>query len=682
MGCENRLWNDPYPHEDPKANTLYLSFTDRPKHLDPARSYTSSEWRIIAQIYEPPLQYQYLKRPYVLEPLTAASLPEISYAGHNHEILSGDPDPMDVAYTDYLIRIKPGIFYEKHPAFAKSVDGKYLYHHLTPKDAEQYHVLSDFPFKQTREVTAYDFVYQIKRLADPQLSSPIYGFMSRYIVGLSELRKQLLKTQHEHKFERDLRSYQLLGVKAVNRYVYRIRLRGKYPQFMYWLAMPFFAPIPWEVTQFYAQEGLAQHNISLDWYPVGTGPFRLEDNDPERRMVLVKNTEFRAEYYPKEGELGDEAKGLLADAGKRLPLLDKVLFTLEKEDIPYWNKFLQGYYDLSGIGSDNFNSSIQFSQSGEMRVSELLSDRGIQLQMSTEPSVWYWGFNMLNETVGGYSNRGRKLRQAIAMAFNIPEFLTIFMNDRGIPATGPIPPGIFGYETQGKYEPGNLELARKLLIEAGYPTGLTLRFDTVSTGNPDEIAQQAWIREQFTKLGVQVVFRSTDYNRFQEKVRLGNVEMFFMGWNADYPDPENFLFLLYGPNGSVHHGGENASNYQNVTFDRLFEQMRYSTDNAKRYQLIEQMQERLREDQPWIWGFYPKSFTLYHDWVGIRKPSGIITNTLKYTKINPDLRAKLRTQWNQPVQWPLGVIFGLIPIVGMGLYARYRKQERQTARRG
>ena len=113
-----------------------------------------------------------------------------------------------------------------------------------------------------------------------------------------------------------------------------------------------------------------------------------------------------------------------------------------------------------------------------------------------------------------------------------------------------------------------------LLAQAGYPDGrdprdrqaAELNFEAIATG-PDDKARLNWLRKQFAKLGIELVVRATDYNRFQEKMRKGTGQIFIWGWNADYPDPENFLFLLYGPNGKVKHQGENASNYANPEFD-------------------------------------------------------------------------------------------------------------------
>lgn len=582
QGREDYPWNDPYPYESPKSNILYSAFSTHPKHLDPARSYSESEWQIICQIYEPPLQYHYLKRPYVLEPLTAAKLPEIRYIDKKGNIvLEGSSN--EIAYTDYIIRIKPGIFYQRHPAFARGPNGYYFYHQLPEEVASKFKVLDDFKEKDYREVVAEDYIYQIKRLAEPHLSSPIFGFMSRYILGLKELRETLssFSSQNGQDLEVDLRPYSLEGATVIDRYTYRIRIQGKYPQFLYWLATPFFAPIPWEVAQFYAQPGLQTHNISLDWYPVGTGPFWLAENNPERRLVLKKNSGFRGEWYPVlEINRRSEAP-VKAKKKEYIAMLDKIIFTLEKESTPYWDKFMQGYYDSSGISSDNFGSSIQFTPVGEAQVTELLKKRNISLQTSVSPEIWYWGFNLLDSTVGGYSEKSRKLRQAISMVFDVDEFISIFMNGRGIKAGGPIPVDIYGFDAQPKAISTNEKKARILLKEAGYSEGLTLYFDTVITGDPDEIAIEAWLQEQFSKLGIQIVIRGTDFNRFQEKVQTGNVQMFFAGWKADYPDPENFLFLLYGPNSSAKEGGENIANYANFSYDKIFDEMKTMKNGEK-----------------------------------------------------------------------------------------------------
>ena len=253
----------------------------------------------IAQIYEPPLQYHYLKRPYTLEPLTAAQMPTVHYLGKNKEILSNDASVNQIAYTAYDIYIKPNIYFQPHPAFAKNQQGQLLYHQLSAAETEDIYQLNQFMHQGTRELTAEDYIYQIKRLAHPALNSPVLSLMEKYIVGLSDLHETLQQaTKDGVTTYLDLRRYPLVGARVISRYHYQIILKGKYPQFIYWLAMPFFAPMPWEVDHFYSQGQLSEHNLNLDWFPVGTGPYVLSENNPNYRMVLSRNPYFNHETYP------------------------------------------------------------------------------------------------------------------------------------------------------------------------------------------------------------------------------------------------------------------------------------------------------------------------------------------------------------------------------------------------
>lgn len=690
--CDMKAINSPYPEASSDESILYTAFSLRPKHLDPARSYSANEAIITGQVYEPPYQYHYLKRPYQLEPLSAAAMPEVVY-------LDKDDNPVNanaknIAFSVYSIPIKHDIFYQPHPAFVKDENGNWLYHHLTDEQIANVEDLADFEKTGTRQLVAADFVYQIKRLAHPEVHSPILGVMAEHIVGLKEYAEQLRAIRKEQG-EVDLRQHEISGVKTIDDYHYQIKVYGKYPQLDYWLAMPFFAPIPWEAEEFYSQPGLINKNITLDWYPVGTGPFYMTENDPNRRMVLTKNPNFHGERYPSEGEETDKQNGLLDDAGKPLPMIDKIVFTLEKENTSYWGKFMQGYYDVSGISSDSFEQAVNISTSGEFGLSDEMKAKGIKLETAIAATSFYTGFNMLDPLVGGYSERARKLRQAISIAIDQEEYISIFANGRGIPAQGPIPPGIFGYSEgkaginpymytweNGQAERKSIEAAKQLLAEAGYPNGrdkktgepLVIYMDITASG-PDSKSDLDWMRKQFRKLKIQLVLRSSDYNRFQDKIRRGQVQMFQWGWNADYPDPENFLFLLYGPNGRAEFSGENTANYQNKDFDKLFEKMRTMSNTPERLAIIKQMVDIARKDAPWIWGFHPKQFSLYHEWNHNVKPNLMANNTLKYRRIDTGVREKLQSQWNQPILWPLGIVIIVIMLMVMPAVFIYRSKK-------
>ncbi len=692
-------WNNPYPVQERGQNILYSAFIERPKHLDPVQSYAENEYVFIAQIYMPPLQYHYLRRPYELVPLGAAEIPRPVYLDTSGRRLPDSAPAERVAFSVYDIRIRQGVMYQPHPAFAVDEAGTPRYLNLGRDDLKNIFELRDFRHTGTRELDAEDYVFQIRRLAHPGLHSPVFGLMGEYIVGLKELGQQLQESAKNLPAAAylDLTKFPLEGAQVLDRYTYRIKIRGKYPQFVYWLAMPFFAPIPEEAHRFYSQPGMTEgKNLTLDWYPVGTGPYMLTVNNPNRMMVMERNPNFDGEPYPADGEAGDAETGLLDDAGKLMPFIDKVIFSLEKESIPYWTKFLQGYYDFSGISSDTFDQVVQITGAGDIALTEDMQQRAIALQTSVATSTLYMAFNMLDPVVGGDSERARKLRHAISVALDFEEMISIFRNGRGVAAQGPIPPGIFGYRdgregmnpyvydwVDGRPKRKSIAYARQLLADAGYPNGieassgkpLAIYFDGTLVGAEGK-SRADWLVKQLAKINLQLVVRNTDFNRFQEKVRKGTAQMFFFGWNADYPDPENFLFMFHGPQSRALKNGENSANYVNAEYDHLFERVRAMDNGPERQALIDQMIEMLRFDAPWAWGLHPQDFTLAHAWVYNRKPNKMANNNLKYQRIDPQLRETMRAKWNSPVLWPLLAALAAFALVLIPAVLSYRRRER------
>lgn len=696
------VFNNPYPAYESNQKIYYSSFSEQPKTLDPARSYSSNEYQFIAQIYEPLIQYDYLARPYQLIPLSASIMPEVRYLDKTNQPLPVSQAD-EAAFTVYRISIKPGVYYQPHPALAKDKTGNYRYLNLPADylDEQDINRLSDFEYTGTREMVVDDFLYQIKRLATPVVNSSIYGLMSEHILGFKEFAGILPATADHGEFL-DLRNYSMAGLEKIDNYTFEITLKGQYPQFLFWLAMPFFSPVPWEADRFYAQAGMDDKNLSFGWYPIGTGPFMLYENNPNRQMVLRKNPNYRQEYFPSGASEDDKKAGYLSQAGKTLPLIDEAVYTLEKESIPRWNKFLQGYYDLSGVSTDSFDQAIQIGDSGEPSLTPSMQAKKIQLMQTVDPSIYYLGFNMLDPVVGGQSERARKLRQAISIAVNYDENIAIFFNGRGQAAQGPLPPGIFGYQDGEKginsyvYQWDGkeairqpIEVAKDLMRAAGYPDGLDpatgspliLHYDVPVTGGPDDKAQLDWMIKQFDKIGIDLNIRGTQYNRFQEKMRSGNAQIFSWGWNADYPDPENFLFMLYGANGKVKYGGENASNYNNPAYDRLFDLMKNRSNDEERQRLIDEMVEIVRHDAPWSWGINTETLVLSQQWLSPVKTSAFSLNTLKYLAVDVSERSKLRKIWNQPVLWPLGLLLLVLLLLIMPLVFAYFNKEKQMVKR-
>ena len=686
------IWNNPHSKEKSASNTLFTSFSIPPKRLDPVISYNANEWAFIGQICEPPLQYNYLKRPYALEPLTLTSMPRIRYLDKERKEV--DEDDARVAFSEYRLDLRKDVRYHDHPAFVKDDKGHLFYGALSEEALEKIGFLDDFKKKDTRHLLAADYAYAIKRMGVRQNHSPILDSMQTYIVGLKEYASAISKVAKEKRAKRevlDLRRYDIKGVKVIDDYTLVIEINGKYPQFLYWLTMYFFAPVPWEADLFYQQKGLVAKNLTLNWHPVGTGAYYLAENNPNKQMRLVKNLNFHDEFYP------DSDHG---DAGKKLPFIDEIIYALEKESIPLWNKFLQGYYDASGISSEAFDQAVQISSSGTMGLSGEMQEKGISLIGSVQPSIFYMAFNMVDPVVGGYTRSAKKLRQAISIAIDQEEYISIFMNERGIAAQGMIPPAIFGYEEgqqgtnsvvydwiDGKRVRKSLAVAKELLAQAGYPNGIStktgkplkLHYDTTATG-PDDRALMDWYRKQFATLGIQLVIRASDYNRFQDKIRKGKTQLFSWGWNADYPDPENFLFLLYGKNASIDTNGAgiNSSNYKNSAFDALFEKMKTMKNTPERMDIIRQMIKISRDDAPWVWGIHPKSLALSHAWYKNIVPNAMANNTLKYKRIDAALRVKKQKEWNQPVIMPL-IILALSILLMIFLLRRiYRNRQNRV----
>ena len=465
--CGQSLISSPHPAGAAEQNTLYTAFTGRsPKTLDPTSSYSSDETPFTYQIYEPPLSYHYLKRPYVLEPTLLAGLPEVVFKTAAGQVTQ---NAAQAASSVYTLRLKRGIQFQPHPAFAreklnkdaqnKDGQGKYLYHALSPSDIEGKYSPWDFAETGTRELNAADLAYSIKRLATPRVPSPVMGHLANYIVGLEPLSerlreadKTLLKgrapTARDKPFL-DLRKFDLPDVKVIDDFTLSITLKGVYPQFKYWLAMTFFAPIAWETEAFYNQPGMAAHNLSLAQWPVGTGAYMLDVSIANRQHTLKRNPNYRGGVYPCEGEAGDAGLGLLKDCGKRTPFLDRIVFDLEREAVPLESKFLGGYYDLPEAQRGEYGSAYLVSIQDATEKGATLKNRQISLPSHVDTSTFYTGFNWLDPVVGAgktpeQADKNRKLRQAIAIAFDKEEYVSLFEADQAFIAQGPVPPGLFG----------------------------------------------------------------------------------------------------------------------------------------------------------------------------------------------------------------------------------------------
>jgi len=273
--------------------------------------------------------------------------------------------------------------------------------------------------------------------------------------------------------------------------------------------MHFFAPMPWEAVEFYQLQKVQAAGLNGKNWPVGSGPFLLEAMDPNVQIRLRRNPNFRREFRA-------------GAPNAALPFLEQVIFQYEREGIPNWIKFNQGYYDTSGIPADFLDSATMLTGGGELALSQQMRDRGMQMHCSVSPTIFYFGFNMLDPLVGGNSESRRALRQAVSIVLDYQEFIDIFLNGQGVPGECVIPPGITGSQPVNEFvsrwndrlqKPVRLPLqkARELMQQAGYPNGisndgrpLTLYLDHANAGASTFKAQFQWLKNKFSLLGIQL----------------------------------------------------------------------------------------------------------------------------------------------------------------------------------
>ena len=710
--------NSPWPKGAAASNTIYSAMIENtPRHLDPTASYWSNDTLVTYQVYEPPYGYHYLKRPFELVPKTAERVVTPTYLDKNGRRLPDDAPGDLVAESVYDVPIKKGILYQPHPAFARDEQGRYRYHAMKPGEVGRRDSPLQFEHTGTRELVAGDFVYALKRHATTRITTPIYGVFAEYVIGLKDygelikkedakLREGLDPASQDKPFL-DFRRFPLAGATAPESHLLRIRLHGKYPQWKYWMQMTFMAPVPWEADAFYAQPGMAERGLTLDQWPVGTGPYMVTEFVKDRRIVMERNPNYRGEPYPCDGMPEDKAAGRLADCGKKTPFVDRIVSVVEREGTPQKNKFRDGYYDLEVFERTDTGVTYLVEMLDSDRVRADYERKGFNFPKYSDVNSYIIGFNMIDPVLGSGDTpegraRARKLRQAITIAIDWDEYSKIFPKKGGETAMSPLPQGIPGSRegtpeginplthklADGKFVRRPIEDAKKLLAEAGYPNGrdaktgvpLVINYDYYAPPTPERKPEIDWVVRQFAKIDIQLEVRATDNNQFQDKVRKGKHQVFWLGWNADYPDAENFMFLLYGPNSKSVSDGENTANYQNPEYDKLFVQLKMLDDGPAKQAVIDQMVKILQDDAPWSMGFYPWASLAVQSWVQNTKPAILIRDHGRYLRLDTEARVARLAEWNKPVWWPVAAIAALIAAIVFYTRHHLRRRERLNAR--
>jgi ABC-type transport system substrate-binding protein len=696
-GCSN----SPYPEKDANTNTLYNSMTEDPQTLDPALTYGSGS-SILMDIVETPLQFHYLDRPYKLDPQLAVEVPKIHYEQVEYD---GNTTRRPV----YTVRIKRNVMYQNHPCFVEA------YRRLSDADFAKIKSIDDFKETATREMTADDFIYGVRRLCDQRMDFPVYSQFSTNLLGLTDYshllnarvdaeRKKrsdaagpLYNREMDEQFNPIILDYNQGAdkypfVRKIDRYTFQVVLSREYPQILYWMTFGFFSPIPHEALEFFNQRGMLERDIAFGRNPVGTGPYMLESYDPTNQVVIVRNPNFRDERYPylaKPDPNDAEAvanynlmkdNGLLEDCGKKVPFVDRIVARIEREAIPRWNKFMQGYYDSSGVQTEQFDQTISLSSQGGFNLTDSMADRGIRLLQTTTASLAYYLFNMEDPVFGGYEEKKQKLRRAISIAIDTGEAIDIFRNGMAIESQGPVPPGIFGNEP-GKagmnpyvfdWDPSlkrtvrkPIEEAKKLLVEAGYPGGydangeqLKIHFVTWQVGPQNRASQQLLVK-QLLRINVKLDIEPLSWNEFDKKVKQGGYQLAPFGWAADYPDPETFFILLYKADNLAKEARNNPM-YDRPLYRELYKKMSAMENFPERLAIIRQMNELLRKDAPAVFDTHGMSISLVHGWLRNYFPYPLSRGMDKYMRIDTAARTAYRGKYNQPDYWPVGILLGAL----------------------
>ncbi|XWN34808.1 MAG: ABC transporter substrate-binding protein [Roseivirga sp.] len=523
---------------------LEIAVTDQVKTMDPVDANDDPSQGEISKVYEGLLEYHYLKRPYELIPNLAAAMPSVSEDG-----------------LTYTFELKKGV---------------------------KFHDNACFPEDKGRELVAADFVYSIKRLADPQLRGLGFSMVDGKIQGLNAWRQRYVDAVTDY-------TDSVEGLQALDSHTLQIKLVRSWPQFLQVLANPQLFVVPQEAVQHYGQEFMN--------HPVGTGPFTVEKFDGQaNKIIFYKNPTFRKKHFPTEA--AEAYQHCLKDADKALPLVDKIVAHIMVESQPRWLKFQAGGLDHIAIPSDNLDVI------PNKELTSSMQELGIQLQHAPSINMHYIAFNHLN---GLFKNI--KLRQAMSMAYDREEFNKLFCNGMSTKASSILPPSVAGYRPDYVNPYGyDLEKAKELLAEAGYPGGKGLPEITLDVGSTTQIRQLGeHFQKSMEKIGVRIKVISNPFPELMKKVRQTKSTMLYsLIWVGDYPDAENFFQILYGPNKAP---GPNGANFNDAEFNALYEEASLMQDGPARTALYEQLNQMAAEKAPLIYLVYPVKYVLHHGWL-------------------------------------------------------------------
>ncbi len=547
------------------VKTLRIAFRSPETTFDPTQTNSDGNTLgVLGNIFESPLTYDYLARPVKLQPATAAAMPEVSADGRV-----------------FTVRLKPGIFFSDDPAFKG----------------------------RPRELVAQDHVFSLKRFFDPRWnSSDLYIFEGLKLPGLAELRERAVKSRKPFDYDTEV-----AGIRALDRYTFRVTLGEADPRFIWRLADPvMMGAMAREVVEAYADD--------VGAHPVGTGPFTLKSWRRGSRIELERSPSWRGKRYegtPAADPLAQAAAANLQ--GRALPMVDRVVVDIIEEDQPRWLAFLEGSHDVLEVPG-----AYRSLAAPGRRLAPYLAKRGIRLQAQLQPDMVMSFFFMEHPLVGGYTPEKVALRRAMGLAFDSDSFLRQIYGGFAVPAQSMVPPHCSGFDPAYKSEMSefNIAKARALLDTYGYvdrngdgwreqPDGQPLVIVRSSgTALRDRRVNEQWKRAM-DAVGLRMEFEPASWPELLKKSRAGTMMMWGFQWSAGSPDGGFFLGIAYGPNASE----SNDARFALPAFDRLYERQRAMPDGPEREAVIRQAKNLLAAYLPYKAHVHNVLPDLLHPWV-------------------------------------------------------------------
>jgi ABC-type transport system substrate-binding protein len=562
----------------PAMKKLFVTRTSDPKTLDPQAQLDSASADLISSVYDTLMEYHYLKRPYQMVPSLLKKMPEA--------------DPQDP--LTYVFELKEGVKFHDNKCFK---DGK------------------------GRELVADDVLYTIKRFADISINANSWFMLEGVIKGLDDYRA---KTQKMGKDKVDHVAETVSGLKKLGTHKFSITLTQKNPLALFAFASAATSIVAPEAVKFYGDE--------FRYNPVGTGAFMLKEYRKKQEMTLVKNPNYHL-TYPTEGMPEDEAAGLLVDAGKQVPLLDEVSIDFIPEPQPEMLKFQKGELSWVALDRDNFTKMAEKTADGKFALNK---EYGALYTLYMEPSLdmSYLIYNLKDSLVGP----NKLLRQAISYAIDADAYINLIRNGRGKKLNTVVPFAIAGSEVQIGNQMFNydLEKAKKLLADAGFPEGKGLKPIVVTFGDTTSVTKDIFefYRAALAKIGVQVTPEYLTFPKYLQTMDDKNYQIALSAWAADYPDAENFYQLFYGPSGA------NNSGFKNADYDKMYTQIRYMENGPERFELFKKMSAILKEEAP-VTPIYSSAITgLIQKWVKNFKRNVMMDRPYKYLSVDTQRIAK------------------------------------------